>query len=227
VLWAPTRGRPQTCAPTRQFKRRGAAPIARGVFARDRLSPRLRLPSAKVLVGAAVLLGLPGAALAQARAQRLEVEHRAGAVAQALTGRHIHVRCPGPIRRRLFYEINDGVVRFHADGTPPDDTRLSPAVCDGLRDVLDRGPAYTFSCLATDTCAAQERRAARAVAVLTHETMHLRGTIDEAVTECQAIRRVAWVAEQLGIRAEAAQRIPPWEDAQREQLPDRYRNGVC
>jgi hypothetical protein len=223
VLRAPTRRPPETCAPARQLKRRGPAPIARGVSARD----RLRLPSAKVLLGAAVLLGLPTAAWAQSRAQRLEVEHRAGAVADALTGRHIHVRCPGPVRRRLFYEINDGVVRFHADGTPPDDTRLSPAVCDGLRDVLDRGRAYTFTCLATSTCADDEQRAARALAVLTHEIMHLRGTIDEAIAECQAIEHVAWVAGRLGIGADAAQRLAPWEDTQRALLPDRYRNGVC
>ncbi|QEC49015.1 hypothetical protein FSW04_16510 [Baekduia soli] len=100
----------------------------------------LRPPAPRTLGIVALLAVLLGGLWLHARGRRLEVEHRAAAVAGAIAGRRTAVRCPGPIRRRLLYEINEGVVRFSADGRPADETHLSGRACDGLRTVLDDGP---------------------------------------------------------------------------------------
>jgi hypothetical protein len=189
---------------------------------------RNRLPSVKVLLSAALILGLPTAAWAHGRTERLDVERHAGVIASALTNRSIRVRCPGPVRRRLFYEIREGEVRFDADGVPADETRLGARTCDGLHDVLRRGASSTFACLDTATCPAEEQRAAEALAILTHEIMHLRGTRDEARAECEARARVAAVAARLRVAPEAAQRLARWQATTWQAgLPPQYQHGTC
>ncbi|WCB96458.1 hypothetical protein DSM104299_05217 [Baekduia alba] len=189
--------------------------------------PRSRLPSPRSLAIGAAILAVPGIPWLHVRAQRLEVEHRAAVVASALTNRSIRVICPGPLRRRLMYEIHEGSVMFDADGVPVDETRLSAATCDGLRTVLDRGASLDFACLATG-CPERERQAAQALAVLTHEIMHLRGTRDEAAAECQAGKRVADVAQRLGVAPAGAAAVATWQATDwQNQLPDNYKNGAC
>lgn len=178
-------------------------------------------------IGALVLV-VPGVPWAHARAQRIAVQDRAAAVAGALTHRTIAVRCPGPIRRRIIYEIHEGQVWFDADGVPADETKLSATTCDGLRTVIDHGPALGFSCLATATCPRRERQAAQALAVFTHEVMHLRGTRDEATTECQARERVADVAARLGVSAAGGAAVAAWQATSwSQQLAPQYRSARC
>jgi hypothetical protein len=127
----------------------------------------------------------------------------------------------------MMYEIHEGSVWFDADGVPVDETKLSASTCDGLRTVIDRGPALDFSCLAT-ACPKDERRAAQALAVLTHEIMHLRGTRDEGQTECHARGRVAWVTGQLGVSPQGGAQIATWQATTwQAMLPDAYRNASC
>ncbi len=184
---------------------------------------RARLPSPRTLGILVLVAALPGGLWLHARSRRLEVERRAAAVASAIAARPVAVRCPGPIRRRLFYEINEGSVRFAADGRPADETRLSARACDGLRTVLDQAPRLDFACLATG-CPDAVQRAAEAVAVLTHEAVHLRGSMDEGRTECEARARVLDSARRLGLRAEAAARLQAWQATDwADRLPDRYR----
>lgn len=186
------------------------------------------MPSPRALAIGALALAVPGVPYAYARSQRLEVEDRAAAVASAMTNRSIGVRCPGPIRKRFMYEIHEGSVMFDADGVPVDETKLSAGTCDGLREALDHGPALGFSCLATGACPGAEERVARALAVLAHEIVHLRGVRDEGVTECQARGRVARVAERFGIGPEGGARIATWQaEVWRLQLPPQYQSGAC
>jgi hypothetical protein len=188
---------------------------------------RSRLPSPRTLAIGALVLAVPGVPWMHARGERLEVEHRAAAIASAMTNRTIKVRCPGPIRRRMMYEIHEGSVWFDADGVPVNETKLSASTCDGLQTVIDHGPALDFSCLAS-ACPKDERRAAQALAVLTHEIMHLRGTRDEGQTECRARGRVAWVAGQLGVSPQGAAQIAAWQATTwQTMLPDAYRNASC
>jgi hypothetical protein len=188
---------------------------------------RSRLPSPRAIAICVAIVAVPGVPWLHARSQRIAVEHRAAAVASEATGRGIRVRCPGPIRRRVLYEITEGSVRFDADGVPSDETRLSARTCDGLRTVIDDGATLRFTCLATG-CGDAEARAAEALAVLTHETMHLRGTTDEARTECLARAHVAWVAEGLGVAPDAARAVARWQATTwQAMLPDQYRGAVC
>lgn len=188
----------------------------------------LRLPSPRALLIGAIVLAVPGVPYAYARSQRLEVEHRAEAVAREMTNRPIHVQCPGPIRKRFMYEIHEGSVMFDADGVPTSATKLSAGTCDGLRDALEDGPTLQFSCLTAGTCPGAEERVARALAVLAHEIVHLRGVQDEAVTECQARGRVARVAATFGIGAAGGEQIARWQTVTwSQELPPQYQNGRC
>jgi hypothetical protein len=197
-------------------------------MAADLRDVALRLPSPRALIIGALALAVPGVPYAYARGQRLEVEHRAAAVATAMTNRPIHVVCPGPIRKRFMYEINEGSVMFDADGVPVSETRLSASTCAGLRDALDHAPALQLSCLSAGTCPGAEERVAQALAVLAHEIVHLRGVMDEAVTECQARGRVARVAAAFGIDATGGAQIAHWQTVTwSQELPDRYQGGVC
>jgi hypothetical protein len=188
---------------------------------------RSRLPSPRALLIAVLVLAVPGVPYAYAREKRIAVEDRAAAVASALTHRRIHVACPGPIRRRTMYEIHEGQVWFDADGVPADETKLSASTCDGLRIVIDHAATLDFACLKW-TCPRDTRRAAQALAVFTHETMHLRGTRDEGVTECQARQRVAEVAARFGVSAQGGAAIAYWQaNDWQDRLPDQYRGASC
>jgi hypothetical protein len=188
---------------------------------------RLRLPSPRTLAIGVLVLAVPGVPWMHARGKRIEVEHRAGVIATVMTNRYIHVHCPGPIARRMMYEIHEGSVQFDADGVPVDETKLSANTCDGLRTVIEHGPALDFTCLAT-ACDKHETQAAQALAVLTHEIMHLRGTRDEGQTECRARKRVAGVAQQLGVSAAGGAAVAVWQATTwQAQLPDQYRGATC
>jgi hypothetical protein len=172
-----------------------------------------------LLAGLLVLavLGLRG------HMRRTEVERRAGAVASAIAGHQVRVHCPGPIRRHLLYEITEGRVRFSADGVPEPETNLSGDACAGLRRVLDQRASLDLQCLYW-RCSAADTRAAMGVAVLTHESVHMRGVADEGLTECEAQRRVAASALALGLSSSSAAALAHWMGTDyADMLPERYR----
>lgn len=181
------------------------------------------LPSARSLVIAgAVLVALTGLWL-HGRARRHEVERRAGVAASAIAGRSVHVHCPGPIHRRLMYEITEGSVRFSAGGRPSGETRLSAGACDGLRRAIDHGPGLDLDCLAYH-CPAKDEQAAMGMAVLSHESVHLRGVKDEGATECEAHTHILAVAHAFGLTDRAAQALARWQTTDYEELlPEQYR----
>lgn len=172
------------------------------------------------LVGAVLVLCVLGV---RSHVRRVEVERRAGAVASELVGRPVRVDCPGVISRHVVFEDNDGAVRFSAQGVPDSETRLSAATCDGLRRVFDRGAALDLECLYWN-CSAADTRAARAVAVLAHESVHMRGIADEGAAECDAQDVVAQAAVRLGLTPRSAASLAHWMATDyAELLPDRYR----
>lgn len=178
-----------------------------------------------VAIAAAVLLLLAGWGWT-VRAQRLHVERRAAEAASQVAGRPVQVRCPGQLRRRLANELHDGSVRFEG-GQPADETRLTGRVCDGLARLIDEGAGLELSCLQLDACSAGDTSVAYAVAVLAHESVHLRGVIDEAATECEAVRRSAGVAQTLGATPQAASFIADWQfSVAGDHLPERYRSSA-
>ena len=74
----------------------------------------------------------------------------------------------------------------------------------------------------------RQRKAAQALAVLTHEIMHLRGTRDEGTAECRARQRVADVAQRLGLTPRSAAAVATWQATDwYDMLPDAYKNRDC
>jgi hypothetical protein len=161
------------------------------------------------------------------RARRVETERRAGLAASLVAGREVQVRCPGVLRRRLVAGVNHGSVQFGADGRPADHTDLAGEPCAGLRRLVEHGPRLDLACLRLDACGRADTRVALGVAVLAHESVHLRGVIDEAATECEAIKRAPVVAAALGASAAAGRDIQDWQfSVAGDRLPERYRSSA-
>ena len=69
---------------------------------------------------------------------------------------------------------------------------------------------------------------ALAVDVLAHESWHLAGVMDEALTECHAVETLAWTAERLGATPEESRALARvYLATGHPRLPDRYRSGRC
>lgn len=183
-------------------------------------TPRTPVRVVAPLTAGALLLVVLGV---RGHIRRAEVERRAGQVAGAIAGHRVRVHCPGPIRSRLFYEITEGRVRFSAAGVPNPETNLSADACAGLRRVLDRGSSLNLECLYWQ-CSADDTRAAMGLIVLTHESVHMRGVIDEGLTECEAERRVETTALRLGLTPSSGASVAHWARTDYpELLPEQYR----
>jgi hypothetical protein len=188
------------------------------------VAPRNRLPSPRTLAISAAILAPFAGLWFHGHQRRAEVEQRAGEVASQIAGRSVGVNCPGPIRRHLLYEIHEGTVRFGADGRPADETNVSASTCTGLRRALDEGTRLELGCLA-HVCPQKDEQAAAALAVLAHESVHLRGVVDEGKTECEARTHIERVAQAFGLTESAAKALAHWQKTDwAEKLPQRYQS---
>lgn len=174
-----------------------------------------------------VVIGVPSWWLLQWH-DRVVNEHRLAAIASQIAGRHVTVHCPGPIAGALSYEIVEGTVQFDANGRPADHTDLRAGPCSELDALAEGRRAGVLACVArVHWCGADEDRLATAVDVVTHESFHLAGFIDEAAAECHSLQTMAWTAEQLGVSPDVAQRLAVWEATHAYlQMPTQYR-GPC
>ena len=138
-------------------------------------------------------------------------EHRLGAIASEIAGRPVRVSCPGPVGSLFPWDDVAGKVEFGGDVA-----HLTAPVCAELDALAEGRRAQRLS----DT--------AFAVDVLAHESWHLRGVRDEAITECHAMATLAWTARRLGATPERAAEM---ERVYRERvyplLGEAYRGGVC
>jgi hypothetical protein len=158
---------------------------------------------------------------------RVRNEHRLAAIASQIAGRPVKVHCPGIVERKIFApDTVEGTVTFDADGRPSDTTDLRATPCTELDALAEGRRAGVLRCVSCGGPAAE--RLAWAVDTLTHESFHLQGILDEAQTECHALLRDAWTAEQLGATPAQAQGLA---DLARTvlypQMPDRYRTAAC
>jgi hypothetical protein len=177
----------------------------------------------------AVLTGPPGWWLVD-RHDRLQNEERLGTVASAIAGREVQVRCPGVVGKVLSWDIVEGSVRFDASGRPADETRLRAFTCAELDALAEGERAETLACAERDgvACGQPAHDLALAVDVLAHESWHLAGIIDEAITECRALQTMAWTAQQLGATREQGHALARIHFASGyRRLPSRYQSGAC
>ncbi len=164
------------------------------------------------------------------RADRIGNQERLAGIASQIAGRDVDVRCPGPIGRALGQDTLEGSVRFGADGTPADDTKLRQTSCAELDALAEgrRGKELACTERAGILCGRHGRELAMAVDVITHEAWHLRGIQDEARTECNSLQTMAGTAQALGATPAQAAALARGQLAEGYPLmPDHYRSGHC
>jgi hypothetical protein len=181
------------------------------------------------LTAAAVLTGAVAWWVADWRDRRGN-EQRLGAIASQIAGREVRVRCPGPIARLFGWDIVEGSVRFDADGTPEDETKIRKQSCGELDALAEGRRAKELACIGRTgiACGRHGRETVMAVDVLAHESWHLRGVIDEAETECRSLQTMSWTAQQLGATAKQGHAMARAQfGGAYQDMPDRYRSGAC
>jgi hypothetical protein len=176
-----------------------------------------------------VLLGVSGWWILDWRDVRGN-ERRLSAIASAIAGRDVQVRCPGAVGRLFGWDIVEGSVRFDADGTPADETKLRTTSCAELDALAEGRRAAELACIGRTAiaCGRNGRATVMAVDVVTHEAFHLRGIMDEAETECRSLQTMAWTAQELGATPEQGHAMAK---AQFEggylDMPARYQSSAC
>lgn len=177
---------------------------------RDALGRPRDLPVVRVsaLVVVAVVAAVPGA-------QRRVEERRLGQVASQLAGREVSVHCQDGLEALVDLGSELGWVAVRADGTPEPETLIKRDQCRFLDSYREHKGNPSLDELV-------------AVHVLTHESMHMKGLLDEARAECAAVQRDAVTAYRLGASAEQAQDLATayWR-AVYPRMPDAYTTQDC
>jgi hypothetical protein len=161
------------------------------------------------MVGKGILVVLAAAVVAvgwSKHEDRIKEQGRLAEVASSLVGHRVGVHCPSLFKKLVSVNGEAGTVRFDDNGRPASYTDLSPETCDALRNL----GGVDWSCLATASCGYKQFQVAWALHTLAHESFHLRGISEEAVTECYAMQTTAAVAVALGIPSTRAAQIQRW-----------------
>jgi hypothetical protein len=166
-----------------------------------------------ISVGLCVLLS--GGALGNFALHR-HTEHRLAAAAGALAGTRVSVHCQTFAEAWMDVGPELGVVPFGPDGVPEHRTLIKWGTCRKLAGWLRSGRAHPT----LDQVIA--------VHVLTHESMHMAGSRNEAVTECRAMQRDARTAILLGATKQQARALAAtyWRQVYPRMTED-YRTADC
>ena len=164
------------------------------------------------------------------RHDRIANQDRLAAIASAIAGRTVRVKCPGPIGRMMAPgDTTAGVVYLDGEGRVPDETKLFTVTCAELDALAEGRRARQLACAERSTSCGQDvQTLAWAVDTLTHEAFHLRGYLDEGVTECYAVQTMARTAERLGATPTQAANLAvlQWE-AGLPEMPSQYHAAGC
>ena len=121
--------------------------------------------------------------------QKAEATARFSAEASRIVGRRVQIRCDESGRIVGAVQHADGVAQVGGDVA-----YLTPARCyDLYRQAFEGGGPFS--------------QTARAVAVLAHESWHLKGERDEGKTECFALQSGVDLARRLGASDDTARRM--------------------
>jgi hypothetical protein len=182
---------------------------------------------------------LVGGSWAWERDGRAANEHVLGAVASELAGRPVRVQCQS-LWADLF-DVNGrlGDVPFPG-GRPADYTYLTRAMCGRLQRFRSARSHPDLDCLLSvdwsswsfpddysSPCAVRARPDAEALLTLSHESMHLRGWLDEAIAQCYGIQEVAYTVERLGGTRAEGRAVARFALALQPGMPDDYQSGEC
>jgi hypothetical protein len=144
------------------------------------------------------------------------LESRLEKALSALVGQRVGVRCQTLSQTWLDAHTELGYVRVDAQGVPESRTVISKEACDHAASWLSAQRAKPTT------------EQAIGVHVLTHEAMHMAGTLDEARAECAAVQRDARLAVLLGAdRAQAGRLARTYWLVEYNRLPEPYRSAEC
>jgi hypothetical protein len=153
-----------------------------------------------------------------------ELERRLGDAASSIARRTVQVRCQD-ISHGTSVEPG-GVVEFNG-GRPADFAQIRPDECAALARFM-RSPAGAGACAAQDVCNSTVLQSADALNVLAHESVHLSGVRNEAVTECIALHELPRLAHELGADEGDSHALASLEYTfAYPQLPSEYRLPGC
>ena len=172
-----------------------------------------RNPFPTIAVGACALLASISLAVGM---EHRHTEHRLAGAASVLVGAPVTVHCQTLAEAWVDVGPELGYVRFGAGGVPEHRTLLKWDTCRHLASWLrsDRRHPTLEQVVA--------------VHVLTHESMHMAGSRNEAVAECRAVQRDARTADLLGATSQQGRRLAvrywqavyPW-------MGEDYRTSDC
>lgn len=168
-------------------------------------------PFPKISVGLSLGLAL---CFAVPLAVEAWVEHRLEVAASEIAGGPVQVSCQS--LGQAFVDLGPelGYVAWGPDGVPERATLIKFGTCGNLR-------AWLGSTKANPTL-----DQVIAVHVVTHETMHMVGIVNEAQAECAAVQRDAAMAEALGASPAEARSLARryWAEVY-PRMPDEYVGG--
>jgi hypothetical protein len=194
-----------------------------------RRSVRAEMPVKAKVALAAALLFLPALWLLDHH-DRMQLQHRLEPIASEIARRPVGVHCPGWWGRLLSPgDTNAGVVALDGSGGPTDHTDLRAATCAELDALVEGRREPQLACAArSSSCGDDVQALAWAVGTLAHESFHLRGILDEGLTECYAVQTLAATAQRLGATPAEAQNLAAlhWETGV-PQMPVQYQEAGC
>jgi hypothetical protein len=180
------------------------------------------------LVLLVLVAALAGLFLFQKHSKAAE-ESRLGAIAGEIARRPVSIHCQGAVGEAIDITTEAGSVEFDASGRPADVANIKRKVCQRLQDFPQARKSAKFGCLDTPSrCDASVVNDAIALDVLAHESWHLEGNQNEAVTECYAEQTVGFVATKLGsddVQARGLARLVHL--LVYPHMPDEYRSDEC
>jgi hypothetical protein len=146
----------------------------------------------------------------------VRTEHRISAAASAIGGIDASVHCQTASQASFDLGPELGYVKFGVNGVPEHHALIKWEPCHELAEWI--GSDHRHPSLAEVV----------AVHVLTHETMHMAGSTDEAVTECRAMQRDAAMARRLGADPKDADALAVryWREVY-PRMSDNYRSPSC
>jgi hypothetical protein len=145
-----------------------------------------------------------------------QLETRLGQVASILAGVGASVKCETAGQAWLDAHPERGYVPMAADGKPSRQVVVTYDTCNDLA-----------AWIASDHRAPTQDQVV-AVHVLSHEAMHVAGSVDEATAECAALQRDTRTAMLLGATTDQARALARhYLLTVYPTLPDTYRSPAC
>jgi hypothetical protein len=179
-----------------------------------RIDPLGRTRSFPVFSVALLLVAGSGALVPWVMRARLE--DRLAKAASQIAGMTVDVHCQSFGEAFTDVGAELGYVKWGPDGVPERRTLIKRDQCGDLSDYLKSNKD------------SPSRDQIVAVHILSHETVHMMGETNEAVTECLAMQRNAEMSRALGAASEQARALAVayWRDVY-PSMPDNYRSHEC